>query len=172
MDKVLQYESQLDKELAKMPQLVQLEEQTGVKKTYIVGGVALLIFSMIFFNLAGGLLTNLIGFAYPAYASFKAIESHAKDDDTQWLTYWTVFGCFSIVEYFADILVYWIPFYYMLKTFTLLWLYLPTFRGAEYVYHSFVRPYLMVHQQEIDSTFGEVRTKTESAIKEFETHTE
>jgi receptor expression-enhancing protein 5/6 len=172
MDKVLQYESQLDKELSKMPQLVQLEEQTGVKKTYIVGGVAFLIFSMIFFNLAGGLLTNLIGFAYPAYASFKAIESHSKDDDTQWLTYWTVFGFFNIIEYFTDILVYWIPFYYMLKTFTLLWLYLPTFRGAEYVYHSFISPYLTLHQQEIDSAFSDVKAKAESAVQEFETHNE
>jgi hypothetical protein len=28
--------------------------------------------------------SNLLGFALPAYYSFKAIESDKKDDDTQW----------------------------------------------------------------------------------------
>jgi hypothetical protein len=31
------------------------------------------------------------------------------------------------------VILYWIPFYYILKTFALLWLYLPNFRGAETV---------------------------------------
>lgn len=52
---------------------------------------------------------------YPAYASMKAIESPQKDDDTKWLTYWVSFAAFSIIEYFADMLVYWVPFYWLLK---------------------------------------------------------
>lgn len=47
--------------------------------------------------------------------SIKAIESPNKDDDTQWLTYWVVYGVFSIVEFFSDIFLSWFPFYYMLK---------------------------------------------------------
>ena len=44
--------------------------------------------------------------------SIKAIESYKKDDDTQWLTYWVVYGYFSIVEFFSDIFLSWFPFYY------------------------------------------------------------
>lgn len=44
--------------------------------------------------------------------SIKAIESNSKDDDTQWLTYWVVYGVFSIVEAFSDIFLSWFPFYY------------------------------------------------------------
>lgn len=44
--------------------------------------------------------------------SIKAIESSVKDDDTQWLTYWVVYGVFSIVEAFSDIFLSWFPFYY------------------------------------------------------------
>ena len=45
----------------------------------------------------------------------KAIESPNKDDDTQWLTYWVVYGVFSIAEFFSDFFLSWLPFYYMLK---------------------------------------------------------
>jgi len=53
------------------------------------------------------LVSNLVGFIYPAYASFKAIETTGKDDDTQWLIYWVVYATFCLVEVFADILLRW-----------------------------------------------------------------
>lgn len=38
----------------------------------------------------------MIGFVFPMYASIKAIESPATDDDTMWLTYWLVFSIFKV----------------------------------------------------------------------------
>jgi receptor expression-enhancing protein 5/6 len=82
------YNAQLDKELNKYPQLNQLQAVTGVPKTYFVIGAGSFVFVMIFFNFAGRLLSNLLGWVYPAYRSFKALESPEKEDDKQWLTYW------------------------------------------------------------------------------------
>lgn len=45
----------------------------------------------------------------------KAIESPCKEDDTKWLTYWVVYGVFSLGEFFSDIFLYWFPFYYAFK---------------------------------------------------------
>lgn len=45
----------------------------------------------------------------------KAIESNVKEDDTQWLTYWVVYGLFSVLEAFSDIFLSWFPFYYVSK---------------------------------------------------------
>ena len=43
----------------------------------------------------------MIGFGYPAFKSFQAIETKSKGDDTQWLVYWVIFAFFSIVETFV-----------------------------------------------------------------------
>ena len=66
--------------------------------------------------------STFVGFLYPAYKSFKAIESKESSDDTMWLTYWVVYGFFSVVEVFADVLLAWFPFYYYVKLVFLLWL--------------------------------------------------
>lgn len=61
----------------------------------------------------------LIGFVYPSYASWKALESRkegaavatAGEAATQsrdaWLTYWVVFSAFNVVEHLLDWLVSW-----------------------------------------------------------------
>ncbi len=61
------------------------------------------------------LVCGVVGFAYPAYRSIKAIESPEKADDTQWLVYWVVFSVFSVAEIFSDVVVGWVPFYWLLK---------------------------------------------------------
>ena len=60
--------------------------------------------------------------------SFRAIESQGAEDDKLWLTYWVVYGAFSIAEYFVDIILFWVPFYYLLKFCFLLYLALPCFK--------------------------------------------
>lgn len=71
-----------------------------------------------------------VGFIYPAYASYKALESKSPVAHAQWLTYWVVFSLFTVVEYFADFVISWIPFYYLAKLAFVLWLQLPRFQGA------------------------------------------
>jgi receptor expression-enhancing protein 5/6 len=94
-------------QLSKYPALQRAEARTGIPKAYGVLGGAGLFSVFIFFNLAAGFLTTLLGWALPAYFSLKALESPSQGDDTQWLTYWTVFGAFQIVEYFSDMILYW-----------------------------------------------------------------
>jgi hypothetical protein len=63
--KLKYYNAQADKELSKYPQIIKLEQYTNVPKTYMAAGVVGLVFLLIFFDVWGQLLSNLIGWLYP-----------------------------------------------------------------------------------------------------------
>jgi len=160
-DRVQQYIGQLDKELSKYPALNNLEKTTSVPKAYAVIGLVALYFFLIVFNLGGQLLTNIAGFAIPAYYSLSALFTASTADDTQWLTYWVVFSLFTVIESLVSV-VYWFPFYFTFKFVFLLWLSLPTFKGAELIFRSFLVPTLGRYFQQPGSTASGLRSKAEA----------
>ncbi|ORZ28138.1 TB2/DP1/HVA22-related protein, partial [Lobosporangium transversale] len=87
---------------------------------------------------------------YPAYASYKAINSRNSTRLTAWLMYWTVMGIFSLVEFVLDTFIFWLPFYYEIKLLFVLWMILPQTQGSIYLYQAVVDPYLSQHEHDID----------------------
>lgn len=137
------YNAQLDKELNKYPALTNLETRTQVPKTILVLGGGFLLIFLHLINALAAPVSNLVGWALPAYLSFKAIETPAHEDDIQWLTYWVVFGFFNFLESIAlRAVLYYLPFWYAFKTLFILWLQLPQTRGARTLYLSVLRPVL------------------------------
>ncbi|KAF9261878.1 hypothetical protein L218DRAFT_930111, partial [Marasmius fiardii PR-910] len=135
------YHTQLDKELEKYPVLTNFERRTQVPKTYAVLAAGFLTVFLHLFNSLAAPVSNLVGWAIPAYLSFKALESPSAQDDIQWLTYWVVFGFFNFLESFAlSVLLYYLPWYFAFKTIFILWLQLPVFKGAQTTYHTFLKP--------------------------------
>jgi len=84
-----------------------------------------------------------VSFIYPAYASFKAIDSPDQNDDTQWLTYWVVFSFVTLMESILSFVIQWIPFYFFIKVAFFVWLYHPHFLGAGLVYSQILRPHIV-----------------------------
>ncbi|KAL1921752.1 uncharacterized protein VTP21DRAFT_10394 [Calcarisporiella thermophila] len=155
---------QLDVELEKSAFLKDVEKKTNINKRHLVTGAAAVAGIFIFFNIAGALISNLIGYIYPAYRSFKAIESKDSADDIQWLTYWTVFGVCSIIEQFTDTILYWLPFYFLFKTIFVLWLILPQFRGANVLYTRFLRKFFLENESRIDNELNKLRRSADQAL--------
>jgi len=131
--------SQLDKELSKYPALNNFEKQTNVPKVYVVLGLGVLYFFLIFFNIGANFLTNTVGFAIPAYYSLEALFTSKTSDDSQWLTYWVVYAFLTVFESAVNA-VYWFPFYYTFKFVLVLWMALPQTGGAQVVFHSLLQP--------------------------------
>lgn len=63
--KVKEVLARLDTELSQFKYANEFERKTGVPKSYVALGAGGVVFLMIFFNLAGQLLTNGISWLYP-----------------------------------------------------------------------------------------------------------
>ena len=132
-------------------QLVEkISQATGLPQKSVLQGVMGLMVLFIVFGVGASLLTNVIGVAYPAFMSFVALESEGQDDDKQWLTYWVVFGCFTIADQFAGIILSLIPFYYVLKVAFLIWMFHPSSLGSMTVYNNFLLPFVKKYENQID----------------------
>ncbi|TRY57453.1 hypothetical protein DNTS_031437 [Danionella cerebrum] len=143
-----------------------IEEKTGIKKRYLAFGAAGVTGAYLLLGYGASLICNLIGFVYPAYFSIKAIESPDKEDDTQWLTYWVIYGFFSVGEFFSDIFLHWFPFYYVCKCLFLLWCMAPvSWNGSQILYRHVVRPFFLRHEAAVDGMVSDVSVKAMTAAE-------
>jgi len=145
----------VDEFISKYPSIFQydkldkLEKKTGQPKVYFFLMFSFGFSSLLYFLGGAKLITDLVSFIYPAYMSFKAIDSTNPVDNTQWLTYWVVFSFVSIIENVADFLVDFIPFYFFIKVGFFVWLYHPKFLGAGLVYSSAIKPFVIPYVERI-----------------------
>jgi len=80
--------------------------------------------------------------------------------------YWSVLGCIVAVEYVAEWVVCWIPFYYPLKTLFLLYLALPQTQGSTYIYTAHLQPFFASHEQQIDIRLAQVKVYVYTFLQE------
>lgn len=179
----------LNKELNDVPLVKIFVDHLAVAPVVVGFAGLVLAVAFLLYGVGGQVVCTIIGVAWPAFESFKAVEEFAnlKDPDSCdlfkhaaamqfWLSYWIVCGVIATAECMSFYLLVMIPFYYPLKALALLYMFLPQTRGANRVYNWFVLPYLKRHQATIDSTVRvsmvesgakirrSVRTLSESAV--------
>uniref|UniRef100_A0A7S3PQQ3 Receptor expression-enhancing protein n=1 Tax=Aplanochytrium stocchinoi TaxID=215587 RepID=A0A7S3PQQ3_9STRA len=160
-EKIAEATGNIENELAQYSILNLIEKKTKVPKTAVVVFTGLTLFTLVYAMFGPGLLCNLVGFVYPAYASFQAVESQQKDDDTQWLTYWVVYATFTVFEAFVDLILFWVPMYYSFKFGFLIWLFLPNTQGAKFLYDNVISPVFKANESTFDSVMGSAAIKEE-----------
>eukprot|EP00521_Asterionellopsis_glacialis_P000748 CAMPEP_0195260196 /NCGR_PEP_ID=MMETSP0706-20130129/8435_1 /TAXON_ID=33640 /ORGANISM="Asterionellopsis glacialis, Strain CCMP134" /LENGTH=134 /DNA_ID=CAMNT_0040313879 /DNA_START=75 /DNA_END=476 /DNA_ORIENTATION=+ len=76
--------------MAKYPSITQyerlqeLEDKTGQSKVFFFLAGCTLATGILYLTGGSKLLTDLVSFVYPAYMSFKALDSATDTDDKQW----------------------------------------------------------------------------------------
>jgi len=149
MDIVNHHIAELDKHLLNIETLKTvdqlLKDQTSknpnlkdLKLAHIVLGIVGILFLLLLCDSCGEAITNFVGFLYPAYASIRALQTQETKDDTQWLTYWVVFGLLVVVEDFFYDLCTLLPFYFAIKFIFIIWLFYPGTLGAAIVYRALI----------------------------------
>lgn len=88
---------------------------------------------------------------YPSYATFKALNSQSDDDDEEWLAFWVVLGVSYFIEFWCEGLLAQLPLYWLIKIIFVLWLQLPQFRGADYLYETVMQPFFVKYEAQIDA---------------------
>lgn len=120
---------------------------TGLPHQQVLGALVFIVAAIVF-GFGANLACSVVGFVYPMYKSFQAIEMtglgvhEIEDGETKenlqrcvnLLMYWVVYTFFTVGEVFSDVLLSWIPFYYPLKLALLVWCL--KYDGAQQLYRS------------------------------------
>uniref|UniRef100_A0A914CEI4 Receptor expression-enhancing protein n=1 Tax=Acrobeloides nanus TaxID=290746 RepID=A0A914CEI4_9BILA len=158
LDKLREEFQELLNHSALEPAFAPIEKNCNIKREQIGYGIAALLGLYLIFGSAAQLICNLIGFAYPAYVSVKAIRTKTKSDDTQWLVYWTVFATFSLIDFFGEGIMRVFPIYYLLKATFLFYLYLPQVNDASSVYMTHVEPAILKLEKIVHDYIKQMRS--------------
>jgi hypothetical protein len=79
------------------------------------------------------------------------------------LTYWVVFGLFTILEPLADILLSWVPLYPVARVALQVWLFAKDFAGALLVYNTVVAPLVVQVEVVTDQVMKELSVLNQPA---------
>jgi len=147
---------QIENFLNKIPMLDKLEDSTGVDRRVCAGGIASVLMLVILFGFGASVLSMLVGFMYPAFSAFKALEEESADKQRFWLVYWVVYSCFCVAECFLEPILYFVPFYTPLKLGFLVYLFYPSTMGANTIYEGFLRDMIKPYVKAIDNAADKV----------------
>jgi len=154
----------LNTKCGEFPVIRAVANKFGIKPLFVAVAALFGVLVFMLYGVGGQLLCTALGFLYPAFESFKAVESGDAVAMQFWLMYWVVWAIFLTIEHVCYYILIWIPFYYPLKLGTLLWLFNPTTRGAKYVYYFLVLPLMYRNRDRIDSALDSVKTSISGSL--------
>jgi receptor expression-enhancing protein 5/6 len=137
-------------------QIKILQDKTGVNGRFIIIGL-LSCGIIVFLGIFDSFITNLVGTILPAYLSMKSIETLETDLEKQWITYWVLFSFFNLLDKFSMIFIFYLPYYYFIKYLFLVWLFLPNFNGAAFLYDVFLSNHFKKVEAIVDQNMAKHR---------------
>ncbi len=151
----------------RLPIVQKISQKIKAEPQVIIVGIFAFFALLTLLPLVGSLLTTAVCFLFPAYYTFKAIESADQSDDNRLLTYWIIFGLvYSMDELFRSILGF-IPGYHLFRFVGMLYLYRNNFGGAEMIYGQFVKPLFNKYVSQIDALIEPLEERSRNVSEQF-----
>jgi hypothetical protein len=129
------------------PTLKPLQQQMSSSIIYLQQALSnvthLYLVWIVFMFLPAGVkrvIAIAIGTVYPTICSITAVSTEDIENDTYWLTYWSVYGCLFLIMDVTEDFLGRIPGFYSLIIVTTIYLMLPMFRGADKVFRKILVP--------------------------------
>lgn len=126
----------------------KLAEKCRMQPWVIAAGVICIAF--VLWGSMGELLCRVVGYLYPMYASFRALEDGEHEQVSNWLKYWVVFAAIMLTDSLFYWVLCWIPLYSFLRLLLIVWLFSPVTFGAKMTYRWLVEPVLCNYRSSID----------------------
>lgn len=101
----------------------------------------------------------VVGYAVPAYYSFKAIERKGGDDIKEWTEYWVVLSALYCFQWLIDFLLCWLPLYFLAKLGFIVALWHPSTHLSQTIYRKMFSPLLNTYEADIDKMVVETKTR-------------
>ena len=130
-------------------QMELIYQKTGIKGIYVVIGLIISVI-LVYMNIFDSVITNFIGTFYPSMGTISSIYKNDLKEQKDWLTYWTVFSCFVLLDMFSPIIIKVVPFYLVIKIILLIWLFMPGSNGRTLIYAIIVRRILGKYEERVD----------------------
>ncbi len=143
-------------------QLELIKSKTGIQGSYVVITFTSLI-CFVYFGIMERFITNMVGTIYPVFCTIDTLEHHTGDDK-QWLTYWVVFGAFTIIDMFSFSILKIIPFYFFLKIIFLVWCFMPNFQGATIIYKLVISKLFDAVEKDVEKATEEIKSEINGLI--------
>jgi receptor expression-enhancing protein 5/6 len=158
--------ARVDNQINRFPTLVYVISKTPWSTSYVAKCFIICVAIILVIGFPYISVTNTIGFLYPAYESFKAIEQNGDlTNDVHWLTYWVVFAFTMVLESFTEWFIDKIPFYSLFKMAFLLFLFWDYTQGATLIYKKCIRPLLLQNQAQIDQELEKLPDVSKTAAE-------
>ena len=138
-----------------------IKEKTGIDGIYVIIFLAICVF-FVYLGIMGSLITSLVGTLYPGFSTIKSIQKNTRKKE--WLTYWVVFGSFLIFDMFSNIIVKFIPFYFVLKILFLIWMFIPGSNGCKLVYEFLISKIMKPLEEIFDMFFKEYKDAQQELV--------
>ena len=127
----------------------------------------LVVFLILLLTPIGFMLTTSLTFFFPAYQTFKALETKEDKDDKKMLTFWISFGFLYLFDNIFEFIFSFLYFYHIIRAGAILYLYLPQFDGATKMYDKVIHPLFQKYSPQINKFIAPMEQKTHKVSQNF-----